>query len=121
MILRNMKESRLNSSFNPLTFTKLRFWLLKKKTTKRFLSFASVAVLPPKTKKIKKITRGTLSEVPPQRRPSQNWHWRPKLPQMQNVGGCFIVFFLGGQNYNFVKVKGLKLQLSQESKVEVMC
>jgi len=47
-----------------------------------------------------------------QHRPSQNWHWGPKLPQMQNLGGRFVVFFLGGQNRNFVKVRGLKLQLS---------
>jgi len=48
--------------------------------------------------------------VPRQRRPSQNWHWGPKLPQMQNLGGRFVVFFLGGKNRNFVKVRGLKLQ-----------
>jgi len=36
----------------------------------------------------------------------------PKLLQLQNLGGCFVVFFLGGQNRNFGKVKGLKLQLS---------
>jgi len=35
-----------------------------------------------------------------------------KLLQMQNLGGRFIVFFLG-QNHNFVKVRELKLQLSQ--------
>jgi len=46
-----------------------------------------------------------------QRRLSQNWHWGPKLPQMQNLGGRFVVFFLWGQNRNFVKVRGLKLQL----------
>ena len=34
---------------------------------------------------------------------------------MQNLGGYFVVFFLGGQNRNFVKVKGLKLQLSQKN------
>ena len=50
--------------------------------------------------------------MPRQRRPSQNWHWGPKLPQMQNLRGRFVVFFLGGQNRNFVKVRGLKLQLS---------
>jgi len=36
----------------------------------------------------------------------------PKLLQLQNLGGCFVVFFLGGQNRNFGKVRGLKLQLS---------
>jgi len=33
---------------------------------------------------------------------------------MQNLRDCFVVFFLlMSQNHNFVKVKGLKLQLSQ--------
>jgi len=50
--------------------------------------------------------------VPRQRRPSQNWPRGPKLPQMQNLGGGFVVFFLGGQNRNFEKVMGLKLLLS---------
>jgi len=58
------------------------------------------------------VTRGTSLRVPRQRISSQNWYWGPKLPHMQNLGGCFIVFFLGGKNHNFVKVKGLKLQLS---------
>ena len=31
---------------------------------------------------------------------------------MQNLGGRFVVFFLRGQNRNFVKVRGLKLQLN---------
>jgi len=31
---------------------------------------------------------------------------------VQNLGGCFVVFFLGGQNRNFEKARGLKLQLS---------
>ena len=39
--------------------------------------------------------------------------WGPKLLQLQNLEGCFVVFFLGGQNRNFGKVRGLKLQLSQ--------
>jgi len=46
--------------------------------------------------KIKKITRGTSLRVPRQRRPSQNWYWGSKLPQMQNSGGRFVVFFLRG-------------------------
>ena len=60
--------------------------------------------------------RGTLSEVP---------HvfsflpkiglWGPKLLQLQNLGGGFVVFFLGGQNRNFVKVRGRKLLLSQKN------
>jgi len=31
--------------------------------------------------------------VPRQRRPSQYQLWGPKLPQLQNLGDCFIVFF----------------------------
>jgi len=31
---------------------------------------------------------------------------------MQNLNGHFIVFLLRYQNYNFVKVRGLKLQLT---------
>jgi len=54
--------------------------------------------------------------VPRQRRLSQYQPWGPKLPQMQNLGGCFVVFFLGGQNRNFEKVRGLKLQLSLKKK-----
>jgi len=53
--------------------------------------------------------------VPRQRRPSQNWPWGPKLPHVQNLGGGFVVFFLGGQNCNFEKVRGLKLLLSQKN------
>jgi len=34
------------------------------------------------------------------------------LLQLQNSGGGFVVFFLGGQNRNFVKVRGRKLLLS---------
>jgi len=38
----------------------------------------------------------------------------PKLPQMQNLEGDFVAFFLlRGQNRNFEKVRGLKLILSQ--------
>jgi len=36
----------------------------------------------------------------------------PKMLQLQNLGGGFVVFFLGGQNRNFVKVRGRKLLLS---------
>jgi len=32
--------------------------------------------------------------------------------QLQNLGGGFVVFFLGGKNRNFRKVRGLKLLLS---------
>jgi len=28
-----------------------------------------------------------------QRKPSQNWSWGPKMPQVQNLGGGFVVFF----------------------------
>ena len=50
--------------------------------------------------------------MPRQRRPGQYQSWGPKLLQLQNLGGCFVVFFLGGQNRNFGKDRGLKLQLS---------
>jgi len=33
---------------------------------------------------------------------------------MQNLGGGFVVFVLGGQNRNFGKVRGLKLLLSEK-------
>jgi len=36
----------------------------------------------------------------------------PKLLQLQNLGGGFVVFFLWGQNRNFVKVRGRKLLLN---------
>jgi hypothetical protein len=58
--------------------------------------------------------------VPRQCRPSQNWPWGPKLPQLQNLGGGFVVFFLGGQKRNFGKVRGLKLQLNQKCNIEVL-
>ena len=42
--------TRLNNSFCPLTFTKLRFWPLKrKKLQNRPLSFATVEVLAPQS------------------------------------------------------------------------
>jgi len=53
--------------------------------------------------------RGTLSEVP--RVIFLNFFFfamGAKLLQMQNLGGRFEVFFLGGQNRNSVKVRGLK-------------
>jgi len=87
----------------------LRFWPPKKKNYKTApLSFATVAVLAPQGQFLikKKITRGTSLRLPRQRRPSQNWPWGPKLPQMKNLGGGFVVFFLGG----------LKLLLSQKIK-----
>jgi len=27
---------------------------------------------------------------------TKNWHWGPKLLLLQNLGGAFVVFFLGG-------------------------
>jgi len=44
-------------------------------------------------KRNKKITRGTSLRVPRQRRPSQYQPWGPKLPQVQNLEGGFVVFF----------------------------
>jgi len=66
----------------------------KRKIQNSSLSFATVAVLAPQgQKKLKKITRGTSLRVTRQRRPSQYQPWGPKLPQVQNLGGCFVVFF----------------------------
>jgi len=73
--------------------------------------------LAPKAKKKK---CGTSLRVPRQRRPSQYQLWGPKLLQLQNLGGCFVVFFLGGQNRNFGKVTALKLQLSLKRKMETL-
>jgi len=39
------------------------------------------------------------------------WPWGAKTAHMQNLGDRFVVFFRG-QNRNFLKVRGLKLQLS---------
>jgi len=36
--------------------------------------------------------------VPRQHRPSQNWPWGPKQPHVQNLGGGFVVFFLGAKS-----------------------
>jgi len=51
---------------------------------------------PQGKKKLKKITHDISLRVSRQRRPSQNWPWGPKLPQVQNLGGGFVVFFLRG-------------------------
>jgi len=45
----------------------------------------------------KKITCGTSFRVPRQRRPSQYQPWGPKLPHVQNLGGGFVIFFLGAK------------------------
>ena len=43
-------KSRINCRFSPITFPKLRFWPPKKKKKQNSpLSFATVAVLAPKT------------------------------------------------------------------------
>jgi len=39
--------------------------------------------------------------------------WRAKTATHAKLWGPFCSFFLRGQNHNFVKVKGLKLQLRQ--------
>ena len=63
---------RLNCSFSPITFSKLRFWPSKKKTTKPPPKFCNCSSFgPPRQKKNKKLTRGTSLRVPRQRRPSQ--------------------------------------------------
>jgi len=59
--------------------------------------------------------------VPCQRRPSQNWLWGPKLLHVQNLGGGFAVFFLGGQNRNFEKVRGLKFLLNLQYNHKCQC
>jgi len=46
--------------------------------------------------------------VPRQRRPSQNWLWGSKLPQVQNLGGGFLVFFLRGPKSQLWKSSGAK-------------
>jgi len=76
----------------------LQFWPPKEKKLQNSpLSFATIAVLASQGKiKIKKITRGTSLRVPRQHRPSQYQPWGPKLLQLQNLGGCFVVFFLRG-------------------------
>jgi len=68
----------------------------KKKLQNRPLSFATIADWLSKANFwYKKKTRGTSLRVPRQRRPSQNWLWRPKLSQIQNLGDGFVVFFRG--------------------------
>jgi len=44
--------------------------------------------------------------VPRQRKPSQNWPWGPKLPHMENLGGGFVVFFLGAKIATLGKLGG---------------
>jgi len=39
--------------------------------------------------------------------------WGAKTSTVAKLRGLFCSFFLGGQNRNFEKVRGLKLQLSQ--------
>ena len=46
--------------------------------------------------------------MPRQRRPSQNWLWGSKLPQVQNLGGGFLVFFLRGPKSQLWKSSGAK-------------
>jgi len=79
----------------------LRFWPPKKKSYKTDPKFCKVVVLAPKAKKM--ITRSTSFRVPRQRRSGQNWPWGPKLPQVQNLGGGFVVFFLRKPKSQFWK------------------
>ena len=46
-----------------------------------------------------------------QRRPSQNWHWGPKLPHMQNLGGRFVVFFLRWPKSQFCESYRVKIAI----------
>jgi len=88
---------RLNCSFSPITFSELQFWPPKeKKTTKQPPKFCNCSSFGPQCWYWLGLRwRGTLSDVPrviiyfflP---------WEPKLLQLQNLGGCFVVFFLRG-------------------------
>ena len=40
------------------------------------------------------------------------WSWGAKTVTDAKLRGCIVVFFLRSQNHNFVKVRGLKLQLN---------
>jgi len=87
-------DLRLNCSFSPLTFSKLRFWPPKKKTTKQPPKFCNCSSFgPPRQKNFLKKNTWHPLRVPRQRRPSQYQFWGPKLLQLQNLGGCFVVFF----------------------------
>ena len=46
--------------------------------------------------------------MPHHRRPSQNRHWGLKLPQVQNFGGGFVVFFLKGPESQLWESLGAK-------------
>jgi len=85
---------RFNSSFNPLTFLKLRFWPPKKKNYKTAPCICGS--FGPKAN----FDSVTLSEMP---RVvflflffTKIGPWGPKLLQLQNLGGGFVVFFLRG-------------------------
>jgi len=58
-----------------------------------------------------------------QRRPSQNWHWGPKLPQMQNLGGRFVVIFLKGPKSQLYESLGVKTTIKPLNKSEpyILC
>jgi len=100
---------RFNSSFSPLTFSKLRFWSFKKKTTKLPSKFCTCSSFDPQGQFWLSLHwRDTLREVPrffflP---------WGAKTATVAKFRGRFCSFFLGGQNRNFVKVRGWKLLLS---------
>jgi len=105
--------ARLNCSFSPLTFPKLRFWLPKKKNYKTAPKFCNCSSSGPQSWYWLGLRwRGTLNEVPRVIFLILFLPWGSKLLQLQNLGGYFVVFFLGGQNRNFENVRGLKLQLS---------
>jgi len=111
---------RLNSSFRPLTFSKLRFWPPKKKSYKTPLSFALVAVLAPRPI----LTRSTLTWHPKWGATCYFlfffWPRGAKTAAVAKPRGQFCsFFFLGAQNRNFVKVKGPKLLLSHNFNVPI--
>jgi len=87
----------LNSSFSPLTFLKLRFWPPKKKTTKPSLKFCTYDSFgPPRLILTRSTWCSTLSEVPRVILLLFFVLGGPKLLQLQNLGGSFVVFFLSG-------------------------
>jgi len=54
--------------------------------------------------------------VPRQRRPSQYQPWGPKLLQLQNLGGCFVVFFLRGPKSQLWESYGAKTAIKPKKK-----
>jgi len=74
----------------------LRFWPLRKKTTKPLPKFCNCSSFGPQSQKNNiKITRGTSLRVPLRVDHVKIDFGGPNLPQVQNSGDGFVVFFLG--------------------------